>query len=377
VSTTPRGGSIAIALQRVVVGYRIVAVLWLWLLAVVVLVGEPRANAGLVVVTGAAAALATVATVGLAARAPVVLRTAAFIVLDIAISAIVVALTQRTGAERSFFGGYPFSTVLLAALSGGYPAAFGAAVALSVVSGIFLGLSDAVSSSLVYLAGAGVSVWGFGVMRRNETQRRELEQRLAAEEAERVRSQERADTAAALHDSVLQTLALIQRRSTDPAAVSSLARRQERDLRNWLAGRETGPGDTAQATLSAAITTAAAEVERDYPVTIEVVTVGDAALVEGLRAVVAAAREAMVNVAKHAGVATASVFAEAGPAQAVVYVRDRGGGFDIAAVPQDRRGISDSIVARMQRHGGTANITSGQGAGTEVELRIALGGEQG
>ena len=371
-SSRPRGGGIAIALLRVVVGYRIVALVWLWVLAVVVLVEEPKADAGMVLVTGAAASLATVATVSLAARAPIVLRTATFIVLDIAISAVVVWLTHLTGDVRSFFGGYPFSTVLLAALSGGYPAAFAAAVALSVVSGIFLGLSDAVSSSLVYLAGAGVSVWGFGVMRRNEMQRRDLEGRLAAEEAERVRSQERADTAAALHDSVLQTLALIQRRSGDPAAVSSLARRQERDLRDWLVGRDARLGDVADATLSGAVTTAAAEIERDYPVTIEVVTVGDAALSEQLRAVVAAAREAMVNVAKHAAVPTASLFAEVAAAEVVVYVRDRGAGFDPGAVPQDRRGISDSIVARMARHGGMAHIASGPEAGTEVELRMPL-----
>ena len=373
-SSQPLGGGIAIALLRVVVGYRIVALVWLWLLAVVVLATEVKADAGTVLVTGAAASLATVATVSLAARAPIVLRTPAFIVLDIAISAVVVWLTHRTGADRTFFGGYPFSTVLLGALSGGYPAAFAAAVALSVVS-IKLAGAAAVSSSLVYLAGAGVSVWGFGVMRRNEMQRRELEQRLAAEEAERVRSKERADTAAALHDSVLQTLALIQRRSAEPAAVSSLARRQERDLRDWLAGRDTPPGEAGDATVSAALTTAAAEVERDYPVTIEVVTVGDAALTDPLQAVVAAAREAMVNVAKHAGVAAASLFGEVTATEVVVYVRDRGAGFDPGAVPQDRRGISDSIVARMVRHGGAAHIASRPDAGTEVELRMPLHSE--
>jgi signal transduction histidine kinase len=373
VSAQPQGGGIANALLRVVVGYRVVALLWLWLLAVVVLVTEPKADATMVVMTGVAATLATVATVSLAARAPIVLRAAAFIVLDIAVSVVVLWLTNLAGDVRSYFGGYPFSTVLLAAFSGGYPAAFAAAVALSVASGRLLGASDAVSSSLVYLAGAGVSVWGFGVMRRNEMQRRELEARLAAEEAERVRSQERAETAAALHDSVLQTLALIQRGSTDPAAVSSLARRQERELRDWLAGRELR--DAADTTLSGALTTAAAEVERDYPLTIEVVTVGDAPLTEPLRAIVAAAREAMINVAKHAGVAAASLFAEVSTTEVVVYVRDRGAGFDVDAVPQDRRGISDSIVARMDRHRGLARITSGPDAGTEVELRMTVHGE--
>lgn len=368
-SIQPTGAGLAVALRRVAVGYRIVGMLWLWVLGIVVVVTEPDADRGIVVLTGIIATVATLATVSVATRAPVVLRSPVWIALDIAVAVAVIYLAPQAGSQRGFFGGYPFSTVLLGAYGAGYPGAFAAAIVLSGVSLALLGPSEAISSSLVYLAGAGVIVWGFDVLRRSDAQRRELEQRLAAEEAERARSQERADTAAALHDSVLQTLALIQRRSDDPAAVATLARRQERDLRDWLAGRgHLGAGD--QASLAAALKDAAADVEGHYQITVDVVTVGDVPLDEGGQAVVAAAREAMVNVAKHAGVATAAVYAEVAADAVTVFVRDRGAGFDPAAVPADRHGISESIVGRMQRRGGAASITATPGGGTEVELRL-------
>jgi signal transduction histidine kinase/phage shock protein PspC (stress-responsive transcriptional regulator) len=193
-----------------------------------------------------------------------------------------------------------------------------------------------------------------------------LAQSLAAERSERIRSQERAEMAAHLHDSVLQTLALVQRRADDPAEVAALARRQERELRAWLAGRTGAPG--APPRLAAALDAAAAEVETVHGVPIEVVAVGDAELDERGLALVAAAREAMVNAAKFAGGAPIDVYAEAEDGRLEVYVRDRGPGFDLAAVPDDRRGVRESIVARMARHGGTARITAAPGAGTEVEL---------
>jgi signal transduction histidine kinase len=193
-----------------------------------------------------------------------------------------------------------------------------------------------------------------------------LARSLAAERLERIRSQERAEMAAHLHDSVLQTLALVQRRADDPAEVAALARRQERELRAWLAGRTAAPGGTPH--LAAALDAAAAEVETDHGIPIEVVAVGDAELDERGLALVAAAREAMVNAAKFAGGAPIDVYAEAEDGRLQVYVRDRGPGFDLAAVPADRRGVRESIVARMARHGGSARVNAAPGAGTEVEL---------
>ena len=188
---------------------------------------------------------------------------------------------------------------------------------------------------------------------------------LASERSERIRSQERAEVAAHLHDSVLQTLAMVQRRSDDPREVASLARRQERELRAWLAGRP-APGQAAS--LGAALEAAAADVEEHHGVPVEVVAVGDVPLDPGSEAVVAAAREAMTNAAKFGGGSTVDVFAEVSPERIDVFVRDRGPGFDPAAVPSDRRGVSESIVGRMRRHGGRATISSAPGSGTEVEL---------
>ena len=187
---------------------------------------------------------------------------------------------------------------------------------------------------------------------------------LTAERTARIRSQERAEVAAHLHDSVLQTLALMQKRASDPREVASLARRQERELRAWLNGRRTHGDET----LALALETAAAEVEEAHGVPVEVVAVGDAPLDERSRALVAAAREALVNAAKFAGDSPVALYAEVDPERIEVFVRDRGPGFDPAAVPEDRRGVRESIVGRMERHGGRAEVHTAPGAGTEVEL---------
>ena len=197
-----------------------------------------------------------------------------------------------------------------------------------------------------------------------------LGRNLAAERAERIRSQERAEMAAHIHDSVLQTLTLVQKRADDPRAVAQLARAQERELRGWLF---TGDRAPASASLSAALEEAAAEVETAHRVPIEVVAVGDAPVGEPANALVAAAREAMVNAAKFAPESGAvAVYAELSPERSQVFVRDRGGGFDPDAVPEDRRGVRESIIGRMERTGGSARIRSGA-AGTEVELLVEPG----
>ena len=190
---------------------------------------------------------------------------------------------------------------------------------------------------------------------------------LRAERAERIRSQTRADIAAVVHDQVLHTLALIQRHADDPREVARLARGQERDLRNWLYKPTASPSET----LAAAIEAAAAEVEDTYAVTVDVVVVGDGPVEEPLVALVQAAREALVNAGRHAGVATVSLYAEVEPDAVSVFVRDRGAGFDLGSVDGDRHGVRGSIVERMERHGGTAEIRTAPGEGTEVRLRMA------
>jgi signal transduction histidine kinase len=191
---------------------------------------------------------------------------------------------------------------------------------------------------------------------------------LALERRRRIRSEERAEVAAHLHDSVLQTLALIQRNAEDPRAVVTMARRQERELRGWLFENEQDQPDAD--TLAGGLTRAGEEVEGLHGVSIDVVAVGDLTLDDRLRALVAAAREAMVNAAKWSGDDTVSVYAEVRDGEASVFVRDWGAGFDLDAVAPDRHGVRESIVDRMARHGGRAVVKTAPGEGTEVELRI-------
>jgi signal transduction histidine kinase len=200
-----------------------------------------------------------------------------------------------------------------------------------------------------------------------------LGRNLAAERAERIRSQERAELAAHLHDSVLQTLTLMQKRADEPREVAALARRQERELRSWLFDGRSRRGSSSLAT---ALEATAAEVEDAHGVPIDVVVVGDFELDERAEALVAAAREALTNAAKFAGEAgPVAVYAEMGDGRAQVFVRDRGGGFDPERIPEDRRGVRESIVGRMERHGGGATIRSSPGGGTEVELKLEAPGQ--
>lgn len=280
-------------------------------------------------------------------------------------------------------GGYPFSAVVVAAWLHGMSGALAAAVVLAgaAIARVPMGRSlvpdavggaeavpaDLLSTALLYLLAAAVLAWGMAVLRRTAEERDAAEAALLAERAGRVLADERSATAAHLHDSVLQTLALIQRRSGDAAEVVGLARAQERALREWLAGRgRADPGGS----FAAALDDAAAEVETLHRVAVEVVHVGDAPLDARLEAVAGATREALVNAAKHADVDQVQVYAEVAGGGATIYVRDRGRGFDVAEVPPDRRGLAHSVVGRMQAVGGAAMVRSRPGEGTEVELSL-------
>ena len=186
-----------------------------------------------------------------------------------------------------------------------------------------------------------------------------------AERAARIRSDERSEVAARVHDSVLQTLALIQRHAQEPRRVASLARRQERELRGWLYGDR--PLGDERASLVAALSAVAADVEEVHGVRVELASAGDCPTDDAL---VLAAREAMTNAAKFAGVEEIDVYAEVTEDTVSVFVHDRGAGFDRAAVSPDRRGIAESIEGRLERAGGSATIVTTPGEGTDVELRL-------
>jgi len=191
---------------------------------------------------------------------------------------------------------------------------------------------------------------------------------LSRERRDRVRAEERAEMVTHLHDSVLQTLTLIERVASNEADVRRLARNQERELRAWLYNPASANADVT--TFAGLLRALEADIEDDYGISVDVVIVGDCAADEAVTAIVAAAREAVLNAAKWSSATTVSVFGEVEPAAIDLYVRDTGVGFDPASVPADRHGITTSIVDRMSRVGGTATVTSSPGRGTEVALQI-------
>jgi signal transduction histidine kinase len=241
-------------------------------------------------------------------------------------------------------------------LAGGIALAAGGVVLLLATTGQLANARNGFTATVVILLGivlATAPLW-----------RRLLDSR-SAERSARIRSEERATVAAHLHDSVLQTLALIQRHADEPQAVSRLARSQERELRAWLYDpavvREGG-------TWAGLVAGLVADVEADHALIVDPVVVGDAPIDEALAALGAATREALVNAAKHSGATAADLYTEVTPARVSVFVRDRGAGFDPSAVPDDRRGLRDSVSGRLTRLGGTADVRSAPGEGTEVEL---------
>jgi signal transduction histidine kinase len=249
---------------------------------------------------------------------------------------------------------------------GGWPALVRVIVGLGLVGaafGIIIAQQGQISQLPQVLALTTLALAGLGIVLAPWLYRSRTA--LNQARADKVRADARADMAAHLHDSVLQTLALIQRQADDPKAVQQLARRQERELRTWLYGEE-----QQTETLKVALTEAAAEVEDERGIPIEVVMVGDCETSDSIQALVRAAREAMVNAAKHSGADKIDVYAEVDEELVEVFVRDRGQGFDLDSVADDRMGVKGSIVNRMARHGGTAGVRSRPGEGTEVRLEI-------
>jgi signal transduction histidine kinase/phage shock protein PspC (stress-responsive transcriptional regulator) len=254
------------------------------------------------------------------------------------------ALSDRQGWIRVLVG---LGLVLL-----GLVAVIGPQLDLAT-TGRSMAAAGAVVAGVVLIALPWISTWIKG---------------LEAERHSAIRAEERAAMAARVHDSVLQTLTLIQRRADDPAEVARLARAEERALRSWLYAPVGGSGS-----LGAALAEVVATTEADYDARIELVTVGDAVVDDRIAAVVAATKEAVVNAAKHAD-APATVYAEVDEDQVEVNVRDRGRGFDPDAVDPDRHGVRQSIVARMAAVGGSATVRSAPGEGTEVRLVLPMRG---
>jgi signal transduction histidine kinase len=237
---------------------------------------------------------------------------------------------------------------------------------LLVFSGLGLGFANTganLAAAGDALLGVAVTLIGLGLIFGPWATR--LANQLAEERRGRIRSEARAEMAAHLHDSVLHTLALIQRADASPEVVG-LARRQERELRAWLYRVPVPP----EGRLRPAVEAIASRVEQRHDVPVDIVVVGDAPLDDAGRALVDACQEAAFNAARHSGAPLVSVYVEVEPDELTGFVRDEGKGFDPEAVPTDRRGIADSIRGRIRRHGGSVTIISSPGEGTEVQLRL-------
>jgi signal transduction histidine kinase len=351
-------------LLRIIVGFRLVAAVWITVLGVISVVSQ-EARVGVV---GGAVALVWLWT-GLTfwALRSGRIQSLAWLVADLAVAVVVVAADAFSDATQgTFVGGYPMTAVLLWGYAYRIPGGMGAGlVVTSAIAFSTSSLATRIGNAVLYIAVGGVAAWAFQVLRDNELKRLQAEADLEEERAARVRSEERADVAAHLHDSVLQTLALIQKGSTDAVEVRNLARVQERELRDWLLG-----GRDPESTLVGAMEAACADIEKRSGVGVELVAVGDRGLDDHFKALVAAARESVMNAAKHSGVEQVSVYVEAEGDPVQVFVRDRGVGFDVAKVPDDRRGLADSVLGRIERHGGSVEIVSSPGAGTEIRLRM-------
>lgn len=245
---------------------------------------------------------------------------------------------------------------------------------VSVVAGAALVIVGVVVAAVTWESGSGsaivataLTLVGFGALVVPLVLK--LWRSLSQEQAAKAVSEERTEIAARLHDSVLQTLALIQKRAEDPREVTRLARAQERELRTWLFDAPS----SAPTTCFGALDAACGEVEDLFDLRVSPVTVGeDAELTESAKLAIQAAREAMVNAGKHAGVDTVDVYAELLAGELSIFVRDRGVGFEVEDIPADRHGIRDSIRARVESVGGHVRISSTPGEGTEVELTVAL-----
>jgi signal transduction histidine kinase/phage shock protein PspC (stress-responsive transcriptional regulator) len=272
----------------------------------------------------------------------------------------------RWAAARRRLPGNPLEAVFAGRVS--FVRVAVGALLVAAGMGAFLGGNEALAVLPTVLLAIGVTITGLALILGPWIVR--LTRQLGEERRQRIRSEERAEVAAHLHDSVLHTLALIQRADAAPE-VTTLARRQERELRAWLYGRPDGSGGER---LSDAIEAMADRVEQHHQVAVDAVVVGDRPMDEHARAIVQACQEAVVNAAKHSGSAQVSVYVEVEPEAITAFVRDQGKGFDPAAVPEDRRGIAESIRGRMRRHGGSATVASEPGEGTEVTLHLPLEG---
>ncbi|MDJ0962281.1 MAG: hypothetical protein QNJ88_16660 [Acidimicrobiia bacterium] len=354
-------------LKGIVVLFRMLGWAWMLLLVVLTPFGDPDAN--LVIVFGAMG-LATVwtATTWWAAGNADQLGRPWFVMSDLTIALIVGFASTAAGAEDLFHGGYPISTLAVIA--------FATSMRITIWASLLVGFEQVIvhfvderggipaAGSVVFLVFGTLLGWSFEALRDQERRRLAVQADLDRAEATRVRHEERMDLANRLHDSVLQTLTALRRDADDPNQVRYLARRQERMLRRTISEYRSEHEHSARAEIQGMCD----EIEDVHRIEIDTVVRGDAEVDAAFEAVLAAAREALTNAAKHSGVDVIDLYAELEPGRIEVFVRDRGAGFD-AASSRSGRGLDHSVVRRVTDIDGEATITSEVGVGTSVELR--------
>lgn len=366
-------GRIESTFNRIAAGSRLVAGVWMGSLGTVELIrGNDRPGVVIAaLVTGAAWA---VIALWVHASRPDLTLDPRLLIVDGVVAVASIISASISSATISFYGGLPLIVVGIAALrSRGI--ALASAGTLAVVQLSTLGVKSAaqvVDQLTLVLAYVGIALlvaWIVDVLRASQAELERANAAASEARAAAVREAERAEISRHLHDSVLQTLALIQRNSENAREVTRQARRQERELRDWLYGEGVGVPEDG---FAESLRVAAASVEERFAVSVDVVCVGMAPAGPAVARIVAAASEAMVNAAKHAGVDEVDVYGEVGDDVLTVYVRDRGRGFEPAAVPSGRRGVADSIIGRMESIGGSASVRTGAGRGTEWSLTVKI-----
>ena len=361
------------SLRRVVVAFRLLGAAWLCLLAATVISDEPDADRVVILAAVATVVVWSGVTWWMASNHPDRFRSVPWVVIDGVVAVWIAISPFVADATHKFFGGYPMSWVFLAAYAGGvrYALPAGAVLAFSQIGGAFgqdQSLTSTVGDITVFVISAVLFGWALTTIRETDRRRHAAVRELEAERRERRIANEKAEIGAHLHDSVLQTLALIEQDTTDETS-RALARSQDRDLRAFIE-RMASPHERS---FAAELKAAAAKVEDERSAVIEVVVVGDCESDTPLSRLVDVGREAMVNAAKYGEGSKISVLGEVREKAVTVSVRDRGPGFDVEAVLATSQGLAKSVIDRVERHGGTASITSSSERGTEIVLRMPRG----
>lgn len=356
-------------LLKIVLAFRILGWVWLFLLVVTGLATDPSANRSVLISMAVGSLAWTLFTVWIS-RDHRRIKSAAFVIADGIVALVVAGASAVAGAESNLHGGYPISWIAVVAYATDVRWTLGAGVTLFFYQWIGMDieggrtLPDKVGA-VVFLVYALIIGYGFDLIRNRDSLRRRAEEELALERRRQIRHAEQQALADQLHDSVLQSLHAIRVNPDDPNQVSYIARKQERELRRTIHSLRS----EFESSFATAMYTARDDVEDLYRIEIDMVCAYDAEMTVTLSGLVEATREAMVNAAKHSGSDVIIVYCAAEQGHVTVFVRDKGSGFDPDA-SGDGFGIANSIVRRLESIGGVATIQSTEDFGTEVEMTV-------